>query len=635
MMMALVGALVGAVLPPATAAAAPPAPRLAARDASAVLAAGGLAVRVSADRRAVVRVGVTGLASGATGAGQAITPQRSVRFSRAGSRTLVLPLTASGRALLASCTDTLVRASATQRATSRLPARRSRRRARHAPRRHRVRPAFTGAASTRVGVTTLHGVASRCYRVGIGVRTVNPAADGTFDGQVLHLGGYGFGANPLTGERKATGILGDGVSVRALAVSDGTHQVAIADVENQGMFTADKQGPYGLIDIRKAVEQATGGGLKAAQVIVQADHSHGGPDLIGAWGGVPLAYKQLVVERTVEAIVAAYRSERLATLRYGQVDAPDLLTNQFAYDPANTVLDSGLRVLQARGQDGRTFATLLNFSAHPTVLGASNTKATGDWPQEANRLMEQRFGGRAMTMVGTLGRTQPARAACPDRSIPPGDRQSLCMLDDYAGRVVDRAAGALSSARPITGPPAVAATSFLIQDVGSSPLILGANYAGEPIGAGIYRALTPPWLTGTVVGTVTASARIGDVLLSTFPGEAYPQIALAIQQLVPGMRGYMTAGLADDQLGYLIAPFEAYPEPIRRAFFNQRGDQVSPIDNDNYFFNVSMTMGERVLCSALRGAGEVLGRGLAFRNERDRCAAFPNDLLLAPGADTG
>ena len=94
------------------------------------------------------------------------------------------------------------------------------------------------------------------------------------------------------------------------------------------------------------------------------------------------------------------------------------------------------------------------------------------------------------------------------------------------------------------------------------------------------------------------------------PGEAYPQIPLKVSELVKP-RGHMTAGLANDQLGYLIAPYQSYPEPIRRSFFNQRGDEVSPIDNDNYFFNVSTTMGERVTCSLLRGAGELFGRGCA------------------------
>lgn len=75
-------------------------------------------------------------------------------------------------------------------------------------------------------------------------------------------------------------------------------------------------------------------------------------------------------------------------------------------------------------------------------------------------------------------------------------------------------------------------------------------------------------------------------------------------------------------------------QPIRRSFFNQRGDEVSPIDNDNYFFNVSHTMGERVTCSLLRGAGEVFGKGTTLRDGRGECATFANDALRPPGADT-
>jgi hypothetical protein len=157
-------------------------------------------------------------------------------------------------------------------------------------------------------------------------------------------------------------------------------------------------------------------------------------------------------------------------------------------------------------------------------------------------------------------------------------------------------------------------------------------YGGAPAGIPVNRALTPPWMVANAIGSVTASARIGDVLLSAAPGEMYPQIPLKVRELMPGLRGYMTAGLAGDQLGYLIAPYEAYPEPVRRSFFNQRGDQVSPIDNDNYFFNVSHTMGERVTCSLLRGAGDVFGRGSAPRDGYDRCAAFANDSAQAPGA---
>jgi hypothetical protein len=476
------------------------------------------------------------------------------------------------------------------------------------------------------------------YSVGIAQRSISPDADGTYAGQPVYLGGYGIGGStPISEGRSATGILGDGPSVRAFAVSDRKgHTFAIADIEVQGWFAAQKDQPYGLLDMREAVEERTDGALDAEHVVIQSDHSHSGADAMGVWGGVPPEYLRYMAEQTEDAIVEAYETMRPGKLYYGIAPGADLLSNQFGYDAAhgNDTLDSDVRVLQARDKRGDAFATLLNFSAHSTVLGSSNTKISGDWPQVANPLLEQAFGGEAMTVVGTLGRTQPGDRGCADPAATDEDAQNLCKLHDYASRVVDRAEDAVSAAKPVGGDPIVAARSYLIEDPSSSPLLLGLLYGGAPLGIPLNRATTPPWITGNVIGTVTASARIGDVLLSSGPGEMYPQIPLKVADTVPA-RGYMTAGLANDQLGYLIAPYESYPEPIRRSFFNQEGDEVSPIDNDNYFFNVSHTMGERVTCSLLRGAGELLGKGTAYRDSYNRCATFPNDLLFAHGADTG
>jgi hypothetical protein len=468
------------------------------------------------------------------------------------------------------------------------------------------------------------------YQVGVATRSTNPDDDGTYSGKPVYLGGYGIGGgSPVFQGRAATGILGPGVQVRAFAVSAGKSNFAIADIEGQGWFAATKDGPYGLVDIRKEVARRTGGALSADHVVVQSDHSHSGPDFMGVWGGVPVEYRRFVMSQAVDAIVAAYEQRRAGRLYYGTAPGRDLLSNQFDYDEANKAMDSDVRVLQARDRRGRAFATMLDFSAHATVLGSSNTKASGDWVSLANPLLEQRFGGQAMTVVGTLGRTQPGDRGCSD---PAAASQDLCKLHDYAQRVVDRAADAVRDAKPLGGKPAVAARSYLITDPSSNALILGMEYAGGAIGLPLNRSMTPPWLTGNVLGTITASARIGDVLLSSGPGEMYPQIPLKVRELVPGLRGYMTAGLANDQLGYLIAPYESYPEPIRRSFFNERGDEVSPIDNDNYFFNASHTIGERVTCSLLRGAGDLFGTDA--RDRYDRCAMFPNDAAVPPGFDT-
>lgn len=572
-----------------------------------------------------------------------VRPRTAFRLTALG----ILVLVASGSGAAAPAAEAPTAQPATKAGASASAAARQRP-VRSAPRRTRHRRSAVadacGSLGKRRGPRPIARPGSRtagCYRVGVAARSINPERDGTFAGQPVFLGGYGLGANPITGSRPATGILDDGIHVRAFSVSDGREHFAIADIETQGYFVATKDGPLGLVDMRKAVEQRTGGRLKAQEVLIQSDHTHSGPDTIGVWGGVPREYRRFIFRRTVAAIVEAFETERPGNLYYGTANGKKLLANQFDYDRQNKVLDSDVRVLQARDARGRTFATLLNFSAHTTVLGSSNTKVSGDWVQAANPLLRKRFGGEAVTMVGTLGRTQPADRGCPDddrradRDAQLGDEdvRSLCSIGAYARRVVRRAGRAVDNARRIGGSPIVAARSYLIKDTAVNAPILGFNLAGGPIGVDINRSLTPPWLTGNVVGTVTASARIGDVLLSSFPGEAYPQMPLTVRKLVPA-RGYLTAGLADDQLGYLIAPYEAYPEPVRRTFFNQRGDEVSPVDNDNFAFNVSPTMGERVICSSLRGAGEVFGRGLRYREAAGaRCLPFATDLAMPAGAD--
>src|SRR5436190_1234613 len=104
------------------------------------------------------------------------------------------------------------------------------------------------------------------YEVGIASRSINPDADGTFDGKPVYLGGYGIASPPLSSGRPATGILGDGVSVRAIVIGDGKHALAVADAELQGWFAATRDGAYGIADVRKAVEQRTHGALKASAV---------------------------------------------------------------------------------------------------------------------------------------------------------------------------------------------------------------------------------------------------------------------------------------------------------------------------------------------------------------------------------
>jgi hypothetical protein len=549
-------------------------------------------------------------------------------------------------------------------------------------------PAAAGVPSQRivgpsVARAASHHVAAKqpVYLVGGAVTSINPTR-AMLKNKDFYLGGYGFGDNkilnkyqiPDTSGRFATGILADGVHSRAFMVSDRHNTIAFAQIETQGYFAAYKQGPFGIEDIRRdAAAQIYALSLTdphhapvptPAQILVDSNHTHSGPDTAGVWGGVPTSYLRLVHNRTVKAIVNAWKSMRPANLTYGvahagvqnetntyppSVDDDPLLTNQFSNDAHNQVMDDEIRVIQARSpRSGKVFATYVNYSSHPTVLG-DDRLVSGDYTGRLNRKIQKEFGGYGMEQVATLGRTQPARTGCSNPKLK-NAAANLCALDEYADRVMVKIRYAVRHAKPLRGPATVGLSSYLIQDVTASPVLIAMEYVGSLVGLPGARALGYPWYTGPLLGTTTYSGHIGKVLISGGPGEMYPQIVAEVRRLAPGMQGYINIGTAGDFLGYLISPLSAYPEPIRRSILSGNPPPIGdsdcavanisvgcpdPIGNDNFLFNVSPTLGMRITCSLLRGAAITRGKPEStYLSQDDKCKLFANDLLAAPGDDT-
>jgi len=512
------------------------------------------------------------------------------------------------------------------------------------------------------------------YTAGAAVESINPTAE-MIASKNFFLGGYGLGSGrvlnrqelqtPLIEPRLATGVMscptlpGCDVHARAVAFGDGASAIVLAQIETQGYFVAYKVGPFGISDIRRdaaaAIAALPGYGtalpkIAAGAILVDSNHSHGGPDTVGVWGGVPNDYLRLVHDRTVQAIVDAYRTMKPATLRYGVTDAAgaggtdNLLANQFGYDPANQSLDRDLRVIQAKDAQGNVIVTYTNFSAHPTVLGSSNTLVTSDYTGPLSEMIANEYGGVGFDQVATLGRTQPTDRNCDADPLPEGETNDICKLRTYASRVMAKVRSAVWHATELdSSTPSVALHSYLMIDPATNVLLFGFAYGGITAGVPISRAVTPPWFTGTLLGAPSFAGHIGDVLIAGGPGEMYPQVVNTVRGIVGGggkIRGQLNIGTAGDFLGYIIAPLGAYPEPIRRSLFD--GDpndpttwMLSPVDNDNYFFNVSHTFGERLICSLLRGAGETLdGVAQKYWLQYDPCILFVNDFIVPADADT-
>jgi hypothetical protein len=111
---------------------------------------------------------------------------------------------------------------------------------------------------------------------------------------------------------------------------------------------------------------------------------------------------------------------------------------------------------------------------------------------------------------------------------------------------------------------------------------------GKYAGAELLRSRRDPWVIGTTIRTVVSALRVGNVVLAGTPGEGFYSIGAGIRQAAgPGVE-VMQLGLANDQLGYLIAPVTYVPVIAAEVAVN-----------DNIIFNVSPTIGDHVMCTGI------------------------------------
>lgn len=418
---------------------------------------------------------------------------------------------------------------------------------------------------------------------------------------VINIGGFGLGdgtvlPNEAVGRGSTGGPEGERIKVRALVVDDRTTAVAIASIETQGYFASYADGPFGLDEIMARVAEQVPR-LKVENQIVAADHTHSGPDTIGAWGGVSPEYFASIRDQAVTAIVDAYNARRPATLVAGHSDAADLIYNQSCpealnqseeptYNGPNVCPTEGkdvpFRVLQARGVDGKPFVTYMTYAAHATAGGGQGVH--GDWPQFLSEAMAERYGGVGIAMSGANGRTQPCRPRCsftdPNQKGYEIEDRRAAYTQMYMNHVED----SVTTATPVSGP--VRGAKGFIREVITGPAVLALFEGGSQIGAKLLRDREPPYLSGSVVGTRTSALRIGGVLVTGTPGEPFPEIAKGIAAAVEGEQEHFTLALAGDQLGYLISPAASYPIIAAEIAIN-----------DNAIFNVSATIGDHVMCS--------------------------------------
>jgi hypothetical protein len=452
------------------------------------------------------------------------------------------------------------------------------------------------------------------FEVGAAKTSANPK-------EKICLGGYGD-CGGSDGGRTMTHVK-DPLFARAIAFGDTKGgSFILAHTTNIGLFASYKTiAGVGIYHARQAISAKTG--VPADHIVIQSDHSHAGPDTIGIWGGVPTSYLQLLQDATVDAAVRAWEARRPARIKVGTADGTGI-TSSYSSAP-NLETDDEFRLLFADdARTGERIATFANYSPHATVLGSGNKGASGDWPEWAALIAEDRFGGTGLGSVGTLGRED---FGAKDDGAK-GEAEARARLDRMISEATD-------SATVVPARRGVAAKTVFIREPIMEPVLFGNLGPEGTVGStgalgydlSIDRDINAPWLTAATLGTYAGAARIGDVFLGSSPGEPFPEVQQYLRDEggVTGARAWFHLGAANDFLGYMLRPVDHYAQVFtegalflggcpEEAIYEGFGLDYDGACPDHWTLMVSPTIGSHVACT-IQAAAVSLRFGAARKDE--------------------
>ena len=429
-------------------------------------------------------------------------------------------------------------------------------------------------------------------------------ADGSF--QALWLAGFD-NSRPMAD-------VADDTWARATVLIQGNTTLGVVALDTIGLFYNEVQ----------AIRERARTELGIDHVVLVSTHVHETPDTMGQWGrsiaisGVNPAHMAWLHDRIHESLRQAQAAAVPVTMRLGSYRIPDAAwqgsgvnnVNIDTRDPAITDDE----VVTARFVDaaGATVAAWVNYGNHPEASGSGNLSMTSDFPHTLRLAVEEGldqgpegplagFGGVALYLQGAVGGMMTP-LHCDTWDLDGARYRPESLEKAYAvGRVLgyhalqafaaDRAAEAprLSfRTRSLMVPVENAAFHVMLNaDVFDRP---GFNYDPDSLVSDENR----PDLQ-----TELDLLEVGDLSVLTIPGELLPELAIGgydgshtgplqvivepgnpnppdlaaapegpyLKDLMPGATK-MIFGLANDEIGYLVPPYN-YVLSNSGPYFNE------------------------------------------------------------------
>jgi hypothetical protein len=438
--------------------------------------------------------------------------------------------------------------------------------------------------------------------------------NGRWDGNLL---GGGSGA-PRFYDHVA-----DQVGARAMVVSNGQRRVAVEVLDNEGAFN---------VYLQRIRQKVAADGVHLDGIYISSNHDESAPDTIGISGvnaftsSVNAYFADYMVQRSAQAIEQAARNMQPAKLRFAEAQEPPTLRQCWSSYPY--VDDQLMPTVQALDRGGQAIATLSNVSQHAESLGFNPSEPqrqwiSADWVHFFRQRIEQRFGGVAIEMAGSVGSVETPEvfpnpiSRIPQRHIdeshPAGCRtlfdpngtpavtgyhqETTALGNSLANAVNDALVGNAQESRSNT---IWGARRDICIPLTNKFFAIGASigvFADRPGYGSNCTVKFPVAANGSTSGdelkSQVAAFRIGDGSFISVPGEVFPftylrgflgpdDMPFSQYKLPPWPLPHMTTryrfidGLAEDMVGYIFPRGNGVGVP------GENGNSLDPDATDRF-----------------------------------------------------
>jgi hypothetical protein len=376
------------------------------------------------------------------------------------------------------------------------------------------------------------------------------------------LGGYGERMN-----KPATGVH-DRVWVKALVLVDGERRFALVTADILGF-------PPGF---KEAVAQKLAGdGWTADRFLLLPSHSHTSLDLSALNPkntlGIPqigLFHRELF-ERTVTLVAQVIRDASKSPTPFVAGSTHTTLNGWNRNRRGAKTVDNELSVLRVDAESGQPLAVMVNWTAHPTFMGAQHMEFSGDWPGHLQRTLEVLI-GRGVTVMyfnGAQGDQSPtprtARAPAWEQAERYGRELALEARHAWEGIRPAAVSNFVTHIEPFSLPPRVAHPDFMRTG--------GKEYGlTDATMRTLLDELCP-------AATHCTSFRMGDWMIAGVPGELAAGLGLRVKEAVRealGTPDVAIGGLADEWVSYMLSP-EEYRKGGYEASMSFYGADLGPV----------------------------------------------------------